>query len=173
MAQIDTGLGWSAKSEWLFQSGGIEIGTMREAGGQYYQGQPLPYAATNEEGALVGYYICNYQTAYVSNRSFYAFTKTQNADCFYAIYRVGNGYGAIGISTTQNADIWVVRKITSSGAVQREGNGQASSFDSTTGLYYSTNIAAINLANAVDTNPNLHVFNDMRDALDSVAISIN
>ena len=42
MAQYDTGLGWSAKDNWLKGSGPILLGTISDVGGPSFPNQPIP-----------------------------------------------------------------------------------------------------------------------------------
>ena len=52
MAQQDTGLGWSAKSEWLISSSGV-IGEISEITGTGFTNQPLPYLGDDPSPADV------------------------------------------------------------------------------------------------------------------------
>lgn len=99
MAQQDTGLGWSAKDDWLVQGAGATIATLKKFGGSQFPGQPIPQAETGYDvqnyGVNLGhdadstYYLaaCYGVDAllfYVAPNNFYVVTEaaTTNAFCY-------------------------------------------------------------------------------------------
>lgn len=99
MAQQNTGLGWSAKDNWLIQGDGATIATLKKFGGSQFPGQPIPQAETGYDvqnnGVTLGhdadstYYLaaCYGVEAllfFVAPNKFYVVTEaaTTNAYCY-------------------------------------------------------------------------------------------
>lgn len=167
MAQYDTGLGWSAKEEWLTQAGNLTIATDRTAGGPSYIGQPVPYATSAAEAVALGEYWV-YDSLYFNNPryEFYAFSKTEGAEIFVA--NVNNLIFCM--STTERAVVATARKDKNDGTITQYTQTTLTGHDSSTGLWFS-NLQTQGNITSDHCNPNLLWASTEREALDALEIS--
>lgn len=167
MAQADTGLGWSAKEEWLTQAGNLTIATDRTAGGPSYIGQPVPYATSAAEAVALGEYWA-YDSLYFNNPRYehYVFSKTEGAEIFVA--NVNNLLFCM--STTERATVALAQKDKISGTITEYSQTTLNQQDTTTGLWFS-NLQTRGNITQEHCNPNLLWASTEREALDALEIS--
>lgn len=92
MAQQDTGLGWSAKEEWLLYGGSAVVATLNDYRAVGYPNQPLPYTPTVNDVQSGGLYIgyTGNQTQ-ATGREIYVGVKTENVVVFVTTYTTPSG----------------------------------------------------------------------------------
>ena len=131
MAQQDTGLGWSAKEDWLIQSAGSIVATLRKFGGTSFPGQPIPQTDRPS-----------------SNLYAYGIPLTTTTESYY--FSASIGTEALMFFVTQQSDMHLVFVSAEPGGTiyrtYRFANGNyfpdpagienISGVDSGTGLYY-------------------------------------
>lgn len=169
MAQQDTGLGWSAKGEWL-TSGNPTIAALNIIGGASYPGQPIPKNMTSAaEIVQAGYHYFDAVNQYYSDECYCATEGDEDvliADI--TPEQIPNWYGFIFISPTENAKVNLAARRSSQPNPIIINTLTLSSRDSVTGLYFAT----ISGGNAgVSQQSYAPLFNTSREALDAVQIT--
>ena len=163
MAQRETGLGWSAKEEWLVFTNPT-IAEIHVIGGSQYPGQPIPKNMTSPGEILQnGFHMCDI-TIYSRVYSYYC-AANSDSDVLVAVVTRTGWLDYHFISTT-SAQITIVDK--APGFDPSDRTFTLTTQDGVTGFYYgrysvSTGDAADNYAPA---------FASVRDALDAVQIVI-
>lgn len=88
MAQQDTGLGWSAKEEYLISAGPIQFGSLSEYSATGYPNQPLPYCPTENDVKVSGLFIGDSGTqSQAAGRAIWAGVATENVVVFVATHQ--------------------------------------------------------------------------------------
>ena len=159
MAQMDTGLGWSAEESYLLSVAG-QFGSMGIIGGDSYPNQPIPKLQTPADLLASGFHVAE------SNR----FNQYVGSDPDHDIL--------VAVTSYSDNSIAILYISSSSGATAYTTSGTSVSelhldiYDSTTGLYYAR--AGASWGN----NPRpttlivyAPVFSSERNALDAVQVS--
>lgn len=125
MAQQDTGLGWSAKSEYLLSTGPALLGNLSKYYAEGYSNQPLAYCPTDADVHINGTRI-----GLVNGQEYYIGSNTEGA----AIFITSTTHYQYAYSSVQNFSVRI--------AVKRSGDwvghstiDRSGSLDSTTQLY--------------------------------------
>lgn len=139
MAQQDTGLGWSAKDDWLVSLSGV-IGTANEFGGPDYPGQPIPKGYTTAADiVLANFKICKVYDPRNSTYKNYELYAASVTDDILVAYRSDFPHSAIRllfISMVQNATLTIAWKSLSDGTVGIDSTQRCYNYDAQTGLYW-------------------------------------
>ena len=175
MAQQDTGLGWSAKEEWLISTAGLLL-EFKEFGGSDFPGQPLPiistivdlratglYAGTSDWGGTYGDWyigILDYEGKFSDCVAFGVYTSGNTYDVYFAS-SVGGDHSVLSQTYKQDGD-W-------SGFMANQWAG-ANTYDNATGLYYARASNAIGLIEHGQA-AQIPIFNSLRDGLDAIQVS--
>lgn len=132
MAQQDTGLGWSAKDEYLVSGGGGLLGKISEYEATGYPAQPLPYTPTNADlsasGLLVGSYY-QYRTYYS-----YLGCATEGVSVFVGYI---SSYDVRLFFNAPSFTLKLGRKTDPSGSAEVDDYTITGQYDSTSGLYWA------------------------------------
>lgn len=173
MAQIDTGLGWSAKSDWLFSSEHAQMCQFVKIVAPDFPNQPSPFASytsTWQERAAIG--MIAIDNMYYSGTTYqYRITHRPDVPTFLCIIDYGTYKAFAGISTGWGSYIDRLYYNPIDGSYTRTGTLTATNTqDPTTGLYYSIGATLITAElNGVFKIP---VFTDISDALSSISVSL-
>lgn len=174
MAQQDTGLGWSAKEEWLMQAAGSVV-TFQEFGGSQFPGQPLPIVSTLADLRSVGLYAGAsdlgggvYLEWYVGIYN----NEGKYSDCVaFGVYTSGSTYDVYFASPVGDADYSIFSQ-----TYKQDGEwsnfwanqwDEVRNYDSTTGIYYARASNAIGLIEH-GQSVQIPIFNSLRTGLDAI-----
>lgn len=130
MAQTDTGMGWSAKTEWLREQSGI-MGTFSESTNPDFVNQPIPVVTdTTFEGIVTGGMLAGYNPSYPT----YNFYVGANADNVFICQ--ASDYGLTACSPTQGAAVYLALSGTNYGNYR--DSIHCSQYDQASGMYYGS-----------------------------------
>lgn len=160
MAQLDTGLGWSAKSEYLTSLDNVQIGYISSIGGPGLTTPPgcLTAADVCNMGvrfARASYGVSDYAAPYDEFPVTFAYVAEGSVYRGYAITTT-NEYGTVAMASTDGGSPFGFSRQT------------ATNYDSTTGLYYFRYGVTVDPEYAT---PGMTPFSTLRDALDAVVIT--
>lgn len=137
MAQVDTGLGWSAKDTYVVNNP-ISLGSLSLIGGPQFAGQPLPVVENSDQvpsaGMLIG------ETTGNGNRYYAAANFSGALICCFTFQTTFLKYLYIATSNVSSNRIWVVT-VNRSGSIISTSSSYPSTLDSGSGLYYRTGSA--------------------------------
>lgn len=172
MAQHETGLGWSAKEEWLASSAPVEISRIDSVGGPDYPGQPIPKNRQTYADIISGdYKVLHYRTQYVSFDEYCAAADdVPIVVAGFAERRSASDPNTWDvslwfISPVQNAEVKITNPIN-----QNITTLVCQSYDTVTGLYWTNRFTAISDVLNDEVSLNVGNFTNARDALDAVQI---
>lgn len=138
MAQQDTGLGWSAKSEYLMSAAAALIGNLAKYAATGYPNQPLAYCPTEADVHSLGLYVGESgNQSQAAGRAIWLGCGDVEAFVFVSTYTSGSGGKHFGIySSVETVTLnWATKRYNDwyrFGTVEQTGT-----YDSTTGLYFS------------------------------------
>lgn len=173
MAQQETGLGWSAKDNWLTSNSGILL-NFKQFGGSEFPGQPLPIITTLNDLHLSGLYIgsvdwggtygdyyvgiLNYEGRYSDCVAFGVRTTTNHYDVYWAS-AVSGPYSVLS-HTYQQDGAW--------STFWGNAWSGATNYNSQTGLYYGKSSWGSNMIPRL--TPQIPIFNSLQNGLDAIQI---
>lgn len=176
MAQIDTGLGWTAKDEWLMSVPG-EVARIETIGGSAYPGQPIPKnLQTINDIVAAGFKILDYTQQYFGSIWYVASPDSSS------ILVAGEPISA-GSGNYRNYTFWFISPTSCTIYIAQKGTGrygndrlqqiQINTLDSQTGLYFGIITGNANPVSPPDDNIHVYcpTFPDSRTALDSVVVA--
>lgn len=173
MAQQDTGLGWSAESDWLVTAESSELGSSREINAPDFPNQPPPYMpniTTWAEKAAVGFVAID-SFAYSGSTYQLRITRRPDVPTFLCILDTTPYKTYAIISTEWGSYIDHLYYNPFNGTYTRTGTfDPTNTQDATTGLYYSY---GGNLGWAEDGVYKIPVFSSLADALSAISVTVN
>ena len=165
MAQVDTGLGWSANGDYLGSVGGTPICNF----GGLLGGPEVPYAATAQDAIANGFWTLklvysNYEIIYYLARNDESASVIVNA-YFYQ----GNNYAAIGYSTTQNTTVTQYEYNTQTGRVTST-RGYALRTEGPGSGVWSGAVGSALWGSDREGNPDITIYSSEQEALAAVSV---
>lgn len=130
MSQIDTGLGWSANSEYLIQAAG-QFANCRSFGGSEFPGQPIPRDCASGADVILGGFIAY---SVPGNNEAYYFGVTGNADV--VMFAAGEPEAVYLVSPVSGVQVIRVRYNYQTQTIRETTTLSLNSYDSTHGYYY-------------------------------------
>lgn len=136
MSQQDTGLGWSADSDYLVQTSS-QLANYRSFGGSSFPGQPIPLNCASDADVISGGFI-GYSVP--SENDVYYFGTVEDAEVvmFSAPTTAGQPDSVHLVAATSGIHVKRVRVKTTSGAIISSTTYELRTSDSTYGYYYHT-----------------------------------
>lgn len=159
MAQQDTGLGWSAKDDWLVQGAGSIIATLKKFGGSSFPGQPIPQT----DRPAINVITNGVKLSATVNTYFSAAIGTEAL-----MFAVSDPSHRVIVFVSTEPGVAYKTAILSNGSYFPDPAGTISitGVDSVTGLYYAREPYTGN----PQINPYIPVFATEREGLDAIEV---